>query len=162
VSDIDWGKAPEGFDHYSTVYGCFVRKVEYTNAWRASPSGCVIVIDETICNLIKRPAHTWNGTGLPPVGTVCNAVYKGSDQGVVTVIFRTESCVILKNNTHKDEQCGQLHYYNFTPIRTPEQIAADEHARFLAEACKVAGCDVGSTYCNQIIQPLIKAGYRKA
>ena len=49
----------------------------------------------------------------------------------------------------------------FRPIRTPEQIAAEEQEKALREACEIVGCAPGSMYGIEVVKKLIDADYRK-
>ena len=124
MSEIDWSEAKPGYDihinwgdrshfyrvvgdHYVREYGYYavIREVE-------GMDGVVVTV---------RPT-SWSGDGLPPVGTYIEWL---SDQygwlggrvvghdGMVTVV------------SHNDGYTG-CHAHEVRPIRTPEQIAADE------------------------------------
>lgn len=100
----------------------------------------------------------WNGEGLPPVGTVCTCHYHGSYQGEVRVEFLGKDACVLLNTKYGDEQCGMIVDYTFKPILTPEQIAAEEKVRVIAEMRKaLADDDKG----QGSLAALYDAGYRK-
>jgi hypothetical protein len=68
----------------------------------------------------------WNGEGLPPVGTVCEICYGSSKWFPAKINYIGPVYVISGEDDGRDEQ----HYYRkdiqFRPIRTAEQIAADQ------------------------------------
>lgn len=137
---IDWSKAPEGYPlwitdpdgiimpgwhkeiegKYVDMHGCF---------WDKSEGGFTVH---------KRPTTpSWAGEGLPPVGVVCEARQKTPH----SCAFDWEKCTIGLTNIGANgcvQVCTIDHrgdfaiYYpeidivEFRPIRTPEQIAADE------------------------------------
>lgn len=82
---IDWTKAPEGATHYQPESRDFhaawfrLQGGKAREMWVVIPGGALehiidpTAFDESMQNLIARPAEpaTWNGKGLPPVGTVC-------------------------------------------------------------------------------------------
>lgn len=113
----------------------------------------------------------WDGEGLPPVGTVCEcriryAVTSDGDwtRVICRYALRNRREVVVEycdtnlagnvDGTINDET------WEFRPIRTPEQIAAEELRSALKDACAIAGCAVGSNY-GKIVESVIKAGYRK-
>lgn len=108
----------------------------------------------------QQPAP-WNGTGLPPVGTVCE--YKRNDVSYrqtwvkVTVKYISLSLVVLEHFAGKNEFVEVKESCVFRPIRTPEQIAADERHEAIKEMrdLSMGRMDiVGAGY-------LYDAGYRK-
>lgn len=119
---IDWSKAPEGWDVF--IAGQFHAGFYQDLGDRYEREGGYyrLKADEAHYTVFRRP---WSGECLPPVGTVCNAHFMGCDQGVVEVRYSGQ-CVILWSDDRQSEQCGAAESYHFAPIRTPEQIAADE------------------------------------
>ena len=135
MSGIDWSKAPE----WATMYG--MAGPQWLRMWLndkqyayADDVGIPIKFGDNdafardrdqFTLIADRPSPDWNGDGLPPVGVVCEAFYMGQPQGVVSVRYSGQ-CMILWSSDRKSEQCGLSDHYLFKPIRTPEQIAADE------------------------------------
>lgn len=74
----------------------------------------------------------WNGKGLPPVGQ--NVEWRSDTYGWLggKVVGHDESVAILR---HNDGYAGR-HAHNIRPIRTPEQIAAEERDKAIAEMLK--------------------------
>lgn len=123
----------------------------------------------------------WNGTGLPPVGTICEVM----GGGLLSSAFDWEPCTILLINAGaegKPQVCtrdfrGDLAIYYpdvdsvyFRPTRTPEQIAADErkkaidemvslikYAHFSLIDTNLSPVEKANAYANE----LYEAGYRK-
>lgn len=117
-----------------------------------------------------RPAP-WAGEGLPPVGVVCE--FTGTNecgsnveqlrQGAeVTILAHYEQIngEPLAAFTFIDDEGGKLiggaMAMLFAPIRTPEQIAADERAAAIKEMQQVVG-----TFNVHPFECLYDAGYRK-
>jgi len=163
MTDIDWSKAPEGATHW----------MQESSEWLKGFWKCVGAANyfyekgEWVFSggkpfghpkLIARPSPAWSGEGLPPAGVVCEAFYMGQPQGVVSVRYSGQ-CMILWSEDRKSEQCGQADDYLFKPIRTSEQIAADEREAAVAEMLGLfGGTDSRDTY---LMQRLYDAGYRK-
>lgn len=131
----------------------------------------------------KKAAHlalVWNGEGLPPVGAsvevknldcasvlprsiedwkdgdkiecIAHCVMRGGEH-VSPVFFNKR--VIQFSSLRKDCYC---------PIRTPEQIAAEERENDIAEAMKVmavSGVHTSAEACLRIATAYVDAGYRK-
>lgn len=115
--------------------------------------------------MIQRPAE-WNGIGLPPVGTVCEALWnEASDTWLKVKVFGANE---HGQPIHRWEEGPKIYEYQasplhgphgtayFRPIRTPEQIAAEERVKAVAEMMTHVAhatpydCDL-----------LYRAGYRK-
>lgn len=121
-----------------------------------------------------RPAP-WSGEGLPPAGTVCEFISDmddGSDwHPQLRNGMRVE--VIAHFNTGASDVAAFVFDYDgttrqveqavadcFRPIRTPEQIAAEERSKAIDAMCKECGYDGGgATYYT--CAGLYDAGYRK-
>jgi len=158
-SKIDWSKAPEDATHYQAethgVFECWlkpghsVRVSRREQDWREDGYA-----DDLIAtSAIKRP---WSGEGLPPVGVVCMA------NGYQVVIV-AHHCNGIHAIYAESEVDGLLYYgepNEFRPIRTPEQIAADEREAAIDEmlaATPAPGSDISLRVCEK----LYDAGYRK-
>lgn len=71
----------------------------------------------------------WNGEGLPPIGTVCEVAPKCQGciwQKVEIAYMGNEYFVVVCPERGCEESRRHVHGYQFRPIRTPEQIAAEE------------------------------------
>lgn len=118
--------------------------------------------------LIPRPS-AWSGDGLPPVGAVCEI------NGTVLQELRGEQPtwreveIIAHTNfgggdvaVGRDMEKATLGWgiaRSFRPIRTPEQIAAEEREAAVREMLGLfGGTDSRDTY---LMQRLYDAGYRK-
>lgn len=135
---IDWSKAPEWAVRVVRIgmaqniaWACD-SKYQYLSGdgpflFFDDPADGFMLCQATLVD--ARPTTpSWSGEGLPPVGVECEALYMGQPQGVVTVRYSGQ-CMILWSEDRSSEQCGQAEHYLFRPIRTPEQIAADEREK---------------------------------
>lgn len=171
MNEIDWSKAPEGATHWSPPYGRFVglwAKLDGDQWFYREPratrwhAGLHPRADE---QYVARPQPTpWSGEGLPPVGTVCevndarNDTWTRVDQVLASASLSGRDVAVFR--------IGDYIAYSpadrFRPIRTPEQIAADEREKAIAEMAQAVGlggqpCVFGLDY----IAALYDAGYRK-
>ena len=168
MSEIDWSKAPEGATHATpkghNYYAAFWRIVQgtATDAWVVLPDGdfdhvlLPALFERDRKELVERPSSpAWSGEGLPPVGTHIewfSPIYGwlggrvvGHD-GSVTVVV------------HNDGYTG-CHQHAVRPIRTPEQIAAEDREKAVEDMLRLfGGTDSRDTY---LMQRLYDAGYRK-
>ena len=133
--NIDWSKCPEA-THFDPVDQNFLREIGESLLLFNTMRGWTVPIytqyGVTIkdCNrpLIKRPE--WTGEGIPPAGTFCEfkskSVEKWSECHVKYQFENGEAVVAI---------CGPREVvlwvsgFDFRPIRTPDQIAADERQR---------------------------------
>jgi hypothetical protein len=151
MNGIDWSKARATDTHYDPENRLFVN-FDAMRDWNRK--------------LIPRPSPAWNGEGLPPIGTVCQAFYMGHPQGVVTVRYSGQ-CMILWSEDRNSEQCGQADDYWFKPIRTPEQIAKDDREHKIRNAFTAISLAISSLHESEeptavaIIKAMIDAGYEK-
>lgn len=97
------------------------------------------------------------------MGTVCEL---SRTDGVnswtnVEIVYISKSCVVYR--TAIEELCDFSYEMMFRPIRTPEQIAAEEREKAVVEMLVYAlGPGAGSNYHETyMMQRLYDAGYRK-
>lgn len=147
-----WSKAPEG----ATVllkdvrggYMAFAERHETgARAWRANAAGrSQFGIVAGFWKVVaQRPveASAWNGTGLPPVGTVCEALWnEASDTWLKSKVFGANE---HGQPIHRWEEGPRIYEYQasplhgphgtayFRPLRTPEQVAAEERDKARTE-----------------------------
>ncbi len=104
----------------------------------------------------------WDGPGLPPVGMVCELRRKDGGWGLAIIKYMSSTiCVWLWNNGNPDQREWSCEPYNmeFRPIRTPEQIAAEERKRIEDEIQSI--CTEGENKGVPYFKALYEAGYRK-
>lgn len=163
---IDWSKAPEGATHWDTgLHGRapgWMRQDGSTWYWWPVDGAkcerkwfvCIETYPSEIKEFVARPA-AWTGEGRPPVGTVCEfyadedtwreCKIVGENEGYLIVwvthahIWTTKAAALLR------------------PIRTPEQIAAEERKTAIKEMQSDTECHV---YAD-VFGRLYDAGYRK-
>lgn len=169
VMDIDWSKAPEGATH-RVPHGCWY-KIEDGLVWCwssreewAGPYPKKQYEDGSMEDMVKRPktASEWNGEGLPPVGTVCE--YKHVSEWQKVEVFAVKP---NHNGSHtalftyeNGTWCGCAEPSFFRPIRTPEQIAAEERKKTIEDMVRIIQqADWNSD--GEMVGALYDAGYRK-
>lgn len=128
---IDWSKAPEGaqfwcegewFKKEASVWFC--AGIEPSSLWSLvsyqSPENF-----SWWGSAIDRPS-AWTGEGLPPAGTACEV--KGCMSHYLqwnkVTVFAVRGKTVFFDM--EDGRWGQTESHEFRPIRTPEQIAAEE------------------------------------
>lgn len=134
MSEIDWSQAPEGATHYCAK-GSSHNGMEYGEHW-LKPGFYRLPHwkkwEEDKCRapesiLVARPSPAWSGDGLPPVGTVC--LYKHNSTERMRVCAVDGKWAAMSSEFSKFWcQINEL-----LPIRTPEQIAADEREAVVRE-----------------------------
>lgn len=169
MSEIDWSKAPEGATHYlpsNAEHGYQAMWYMHNGIhWYAiaadgtEPRYWMIddyELDIFVPMLIQRPS-AWSGDGLPPVGTVCE-----DDAGNEVVIVAHHV-----NGVHaifaESLEAGLLYYGSageFRPIRTPEQIAAEEREKAL-DAMVNCSPLLDKGWSRKVCEALYDNGYRK-
>lgn len=199
MSEVDWSKAPEGATHWGpetgSYYESFYKHSE--DGWMAfnrRTGGAWNLLDSPMRDhrryaLIKRPVDVWSGEGLPPVGAVCE--FNGGesapedpwhpdlqvgDQVEIIAHFDGGNGVVLAAFTFRTRNpdvgavsVEQGNYGCFRPLRTPEQIAAEERLHKIRNAftaiAKAIAPHQGPCGCEAAIrvavEAMIDAGYRK-
>lgn len=166
-TEIDWSKAPEGATHWAPATDRFFpsfMKLENGQWFCQKANGRGWAIDtsnDCSCRYIPRPSP-WSGEGLPPVGTVCEYQVRGYGEW-------HRATILAHHNGHAwatgddEKHCFTVPPHgNFRPIKTPEQIAAEErldrvHA---IEGIMLRGQELALTV-TQIAAAIDDAGYRK-
>jgi hypothetical protein len=171
MKEIDWSKAPEGATHFWHGNGHFYTELhgKFYLADRIN-HGSVNSPLSWIAQLVARPSPAWSGEGLPPVGTVCEYqrvrdwvkvevfAIKPNENGSYTVLFTYES----------GAWAGCASPFSFRPIRTPEQIAAEEReaaigdmALLIHQESHCASEPLSMAAAKSIASTLAMDGYRK-
>lgn len=189
---IDWSKAPEGATHYTPkgtgVYAAFWRKHcgEWKDAWVIEGQDGQLVhykgpLSPSFESLaVERPTTpSWSGEGLPPVGVRCEAAIPhtsgpDNERSFIWIEGSVIAYYEIKGKTYawfsEDDGFYPPGVFEFRPIRTPEQIAADEREaaisalveemkakRYALEDTDVSPSEIARHYA----QALYDAGYRK-
>ena len=176
---IDWSKAPEGASHYVIGWGFFKLDLagwficdDGEKVWRKTPYQSPDNFSWW-GNAVARPSTpSWSGEGLPPVGVVCE--FKSPSSGgwlKARIIFVSAWTVVLYVFFEHDEHCYSVSAFEkgnlqFRPIRTPEQIAADERDKAAHELFRTAWPETHSwgdlsPHWQEAFYRLADAGYRK-
>lgn len=110
----------------------------------------------------------WSGSGLPPVGTVCE--WKGTHGGYwvgCEVVALSQSQFVLRHSDSSKYRPGQFEVFSadpvqiqFRPIRTPEQIAAEEREKAL-DAMVATSPLLDKGWSRLVCKALYDAGYRR-
>ena len=174
MNGIDWSKAPEWADRHGCV-GVMKwpvwfndEKYQYVGGQSFAFGGLCTFEKSEIENITFRSSKTWNGEGLPPVGTVCEWKDKTGFQWVkATVLFITESSIVMQREDGFEWQM-MTERTVFRPFRTIEQIAAEVRAdkiesalRLVNETTKVPGDVVRQNILRHAVEAMIDAGYHQ-
>jgi len=146
---IDWSNAPEGATHFLPEQraqgwvACWYKNVDGTWFGRNS-NDCDWYpdndyVDEFVPLLMKKPTGEWNGEGLPPVGADiewCGC--RGGYWVPAKVVATNADQVVVQHAQGQDYKPGCFDVWSaaqmkFRPIRTPEQIAAEEREKAIDE-----------------------------
>ena len=168
--NIEWSKAPEGFplwlegtnEEHRKHSGWYrdagqVFEGAYGGQWRACREGQFFTVHRN-----PGPSN-WTGEGLPPVGTVCEAMLPSMNHQWA------EAVVVWHHPEHEGSAVvvhsgGRLTGWSsaFRPIRTPEQIAAEEREKAIEVMIADTNILTGIMSDRRIMAgQLYDAGYRK-
>lgn len=176
--EIDWSKAPEGARYARQYTGGvdFYKRDRYGKWVYFDLSGnWSIAFGTSEEDAIQRP-DSWNGGNLPPVGTVCKISKDINHHEYYAHHAGREAHIIAHNKNSSgnesavywvldDDGCKEYHaltadFGNFEPIRTAEQIAAEERRRAIYEMASY-GIFGPSEFTVDFCNVLYDAGYRK-
>jgi len=169
VEDIDWSKIVKDAEFAGSISGeqlpVFYKNVtdssyEYHYPGEGGWSGKIIGKPACV-PLILRPSPSWNGQGLPSVGAVCEMRHDSwhlNNWPKVTVKYASAEYFITEDGA--GEQHWHAHSVKFRPIRTPEQIAADERETAINELRKHID-PRASAIAAGIFDCMTRLGYRK-
>lgn len=168
--DIDWSKAPEGATHaaaggYMGWADCWYKKdgeqwfaflMDRDDAWEPDGGTCGRF------DLVER-IEQWTGTGLPPVGTVCEIQHGSLGWARCEIVAHkvmdstgvTMAIAWIDANT-LDQSQG----IRFRPIRTQAQIEAEEREKEI-DAMVAVSPMLDKTWSRKVCVALYDAGYRK-
>lgn len=169
---IDWSKAPEGATHWEPTgpefhEGWMKEEGEKWFWWSEGTKEWVETFSvpaKRKATFQARPQETWDGRGLPPVGTVCEVKHR--DIGWVR-------CEIV---AHKSFSCGGLTHaiawidentldqsqgLRFRQLRTPEQIAAEERSKECDRIFAILSSVEREGNRSDMAEALYDAGYRR-
>ncbi|HHK3939719.1 TPA: hypothetical protein ACQSRZ_004993 [Pseudomonas aeruginosa] len=161
---IDWSKAPEGankagftgheylqFYRIPGMFGDYDYWNERMGTWCGS--------DFPTCanHLFDRPEKVeWDGQGLPPVGAKC-LTDRNDFLREVTILCHGKTRTFVFDHVSQEEICLVLKDRVFLPIRTPEQIAAEEREKAVGD---MAMSIQGVPYQYPTLYALYDAGWR--
>ncbi|EMM5462834.1 TPA: hypothetical protein L5W23_005791 [Pseudomonas aeruginosa] len=175
---IDWNTAPEGATHWEPrgiVFGeGWMKKVgnewsywlEGSEVWAGVWADC-FVSAEREATFEARPQEAWDGQGFPPIGIEAEAIWDGADIAYfrAKILAHDEGRVVFRWCEGKRK--GQYGSYAvlkfgslpaFRPLRTPEQIAAEEREKAVGD---MAMSIQGVPYQYPTLYALFDAGYRR-
>ena len=158
---IDWSKAPDGamviLKHVRDgAYAVSESYGDEAKTWHWPDPRYSFPLMPSMWRIVaERPTTpSWSGEGLPPVGVVCMA-------GCEQVVIVAHHCNGIHAIYAESESDGLLYYgepNEFRPIRTPEQIAADERD---AAAVELYDLISGPGDNMAAAKRVYDAGYRK-
>ena len=105
--------------------------------------------------------HEWDGKGVPPVGTVCEFLKHAKYRTTwikVRVVFIGVNLIVFEHGANGNEFSEQITEVSFRPIKTPDQIAAEERERVITDMYTTV---MESTSIGFGVEALYDAGYRK-
>lgn len=174
MSEIDLNKAPAGATHYRADSASPWRMLEDGEwyAWESDEENWISIVDPQpdrympICN----GPFTWDGTGLPPIGTVCeiwddspHEYYAKHVGKTITVLAHDvmygDPVAVYAINTKKGRKYHALVAQCFRPLRSHEQIAAEEREKAVAAIKAIA--DAAIYRGESAAAAVYDAGYRK-
>lgn len=144
MKEIDLSKAPEGATHYRKDSALPWRMLEDGEwyCWEPDEENWIAISDpipEQYFPIGDRPDAAWAGEGLPPVGTVCEVANPDQidEWCECTVLAHDGPLAVFRANGDYPWLYDGTQAGNFRPLRTPEQIAAEEREKAIEEMARI-------------------------
>ncbi|MER1003272.1 hypothetical protein AAA597_29030 [Pseudomonas aeruginosa] len=168
---IDWNTAPKGATHWEPTVPDFhegwMKKEgndwffwgEESEEWKYWGD----VSAEREATFEARPQDPWDGQGLPPVGTGCEVKndisdsWDAVDEILAHTVIKGTAVAVFKRGDHIAYSPKSA----FRPIRTPEQIAAEEREKAINQMISDAGYVDPKIGTFVAMGNLYDAGYRR-
>jgi hypothetical protein len=175
MSEIDWSTAPEDATHWqpenSLLRAAWIKKEGWQHWFRLEGQANWVEFKGALADLgtmIQRPAESpvpWSGEGLPPVGTLCevmNSTLDNPDWERCTILFMGKFKAVYESESCHERvaDVSESWMIDFRPIRTPEQIAAEERQSAIDEMWSAYWHPDVPT-AKEALGLLYDAGYRK-
>lgn len=173
MTDIDWSKAPKLATHYNAAEGKNARiypwmMLDDRGIWHFYnhrelawlPMSDIFPGEHDVP--VAVPNQAWTGQGLPPAGTVCEVKYF-DDWNQTTIIGVDSRGLTVFESPWAGSQTpyAAIGYAEaFRPIRTPEQIAAEEREKAIDRMAEIAHTATGFCVNRADFAALYDAGYR--
>ena len=133
MSNPDWTEAPEGATHWDTRGAVWCKHLHFWCYGRWNHEGAIhdLAEDRYTPRPVEPATTAWDGTGFPPVGTVCEAVWLEVPDGG----HRDFEGVIIKGyykkqvwfcTTSGEDITHLTKNVDFRPIRTQAQREREE------------------------------------
>ncbi|MFU5479539.1 hypothetical protein ACM7V8_28580 [Pseudomonas aeruginosa] len=165
---IDWSTAPEGATHWEPegrMYraGWMKKELGKWFWWSKGSKEWVFTSNVTAkreTTFEARPQETWDGQGLPPVGTVCEYRHMiWPEYRPCEIRYISEESLVAYDDAQEQfyRTCDML----FRPLPTPEQIAAEEREKAISEMLDLYNSAYWPMTSKQFCEILFDAGYRR-
>lgn len=172
VARIEWVDAPDGWKLVPIRPTKEMRAAAGREASKYNASRQTFFAGDAWAPMVDNaPTYVvgeWDGQGLPPVGTTCEVDVAGvwiSGVALAHCLPPKEGFAVAQIDDGVGIAIGVEH--DFRPIRTPEQIAADERERNVRNACNAISKALAELHESEeptavtIIEAMIDAGYLK-
>ncbi|HFZ2533006.1 TPA: hypothetical protein ACIJ22_003460 [Pseudomonas aeruginosa] len=175
---IDWSKAPEGANkagftghEYLQFYRIPGMFDDYDYWDERMGTWCGSDFPTCANHLFDRPEKVeWNGQGLPPVGIEAEVIWDSTDVAYyrAKILAHDEDRVVFR--WCEGESKGQYGSYGvlnfgilptFRPLRTPEQIAAEERSKECDRIFAILSSVEREGNRSDMAEALYDAGYRR-
>lgn len=174
--EVDWDIAPDGATHYNvscaspwlkgTPASYFNDVKEVWIEYKSDDS----LWEDHFFNAVKRPQEMeneeWDGSGVPPVGTVCEYQLNGGVWFMCKIIYvlsGSDDCFVAWCDHLRTDQfltfSSRRYKLQLRKIKTPEQIEAEERLLAIDEMVDLAQRS-GSIF-KDVMSALYDVGYRK-
>lgn len=173
---IDWSNAPEGATHWEPAghefsEGWMLKEGDDWFYW--SKVSQTWFYDHTSCDASAereatfeaRPQEDWDGQGLPPVG-ITRESWRSGVRRIVKILGHGDEYIFVREDDGREILLSIGDGREFRPLRTTEQIAAEEREKAVQEMLALDeyphGQDRGGMMSRaDFCRVLYGAGYRR-
>lgn len=109
----------------------------------------------------ERQSVAWNGEGLPPVGLKVEGLIQGNgDWCELTLKYKSTDFSVFERADGEEFPLWNPQYSTFRPLRTPEQISAEEREKAIEEMVALSPM-LDKGWARKVCTAVYDAGYRK-
>ena len=146
---------------FDTAHGDFYAKTLADDAGVSFGDGVTVTRQEWAAERAKVEGRTeWDGEGLPPVGTVCGLRMTSGAWITVTPTAYGKKHMLFEDERGM-ERVEYISKVQVRPVRTQEQIAAQERERALDDIDRIIRTVERLGNKADMAEALYAAGYRK-
>lgn len=137
LTGLEWEKSVIGF-HYIESLGLLIERPTINQQLTVPVVNQEFTTEKVACS--KMEPTTWDGQGLPPVGTKCELHLAGGRNAIVEITAIGKKTVLFIEVGSEDERQEYIHG-NFRPLKTDRERWIEAVREAMEEQTSLIVCD---------------------